>query len=182
MNKTTLASRNTEIQAVLTRWTKESFLNSKSSGGVLIGELALSCYVTHSRSADGIDLLFLGNMDIPENLPGFVRVGPSIQKDKLTKTEIHEFTPASLNVMDLVVHKVFDTAVMSKEGVRIASKEGLIALKLLAAKVPRQRLGSLADVVNLLDGVSEVTTMAGWNLGEMQLEDLELCKQAHTKG
>ena len=160
-----------EVQTTLNRWIKES------SKGVLIGGLALAFY-TRPRHTTDVDILFLCKEDIPSSVPGFKRNRSGAYLDKETHVEVELTTSASFDLPEHVISKVFDTAVL-QGGLRVASREGLIALKLITASASlRRRMGDLADVINLLENHLSID-MLSWELTKENLTDLDTCKAAH---
>lgn len=113
-----------EVLSALTDWNRYCIENES----VLIGGLALSFYVKPRMTFD-IDLLFLHKKDIPTAVNRFKRhrIG-AFQHDK-THVEVEVLTPETINTEHYIVNKVFETAV-DIDGFRIASPNGIIALKL----------------------------------------------------
>jgi len=158
-----------EVQTALLSWIKAQ--GSKPSG-VLIGGLALSFY-SRPRATTDVDLLFLNNDDIPDQVEGFKRTRKGAFEEKKHHVEIEVTTSHSFrNLPQGIVQKVFDTAVVH-DGIRVASREGLIALKLISAETHRRRLQDLADVVSLVSDV--VVDMKNWPLSNSQKSDLQSC-------
>jgi len=136
-----------EVQHALEAWVTA---NKELSRGVLIGGLAMSFY-TKPRYTEDVDILFLSVKDIPETVAGFKRYRPGAFEENKTQVSIEVVTPASFTLMpDAVADKVFRSAV-AFGNLKVASREGMIALKLCSAQDKRRKLKDLADVVELLD-------------------------------
>jgi hypothetical protein len=127
---------------------------------VLIGGLALSFYAK-PRYTEDVDLLFLHEADLPKEVVGFKRVRPHSFEERSTHAEVEALTPTYLGIAQALAQKVFDTSV-KHDGWRVASREGLIALKLQRAS--RRDQGDIESIVEA------DTDMNGWHLTEKQLE------------
>lgn len=112
-----------EVMKAMIDWKKQS-----KHIGVLIGGLALSYYVKPRQTNDG-DFLYLLRSDIPTEVPGFKRTRPGAYLHKETHVEIEVLIPKAINVSNALATKVVATSV-EKDGFRIASRAGLIAIKL----------------------------------------------------
>ena len=156
-----------EVKEALVSWIKNS-----GGSGVLIGGLALSFYVKPRYTAD-VDLLFLEDSDIPDTVPHFKRMRKHAFQDNRHHVEIETTTTALFaNVTQALVLKVIQTATRDS-GIRIASKEGLVALKLCAA-----RMQDKADIVSLLKEYPNMK-LVGWPLTtQHKLLLVQLRKQA----
>jgi len=110
---------------------------------VLIGGVALSFYV-RPRNTDDLDYLFISEQDVPEEVSGFKKARDYAFLHQKTHVEVEILTPEFLKVDAALVQKVYDTA-RTDSGVKIASPEGLVALK-----VQRGFLQDKADIVALL--------------------------------
>lgn len=124
--------------------------------GVLIGGLALSYHVK-PRMTEDIDLLFLGEQDIPTNVAGFERSQGREFSHGATGVKVDLFTPALLGIPLDVARKVVRTALV--DDVRIASPSGLVALKLY-----RLNSQDKADIAAL----GETAAVFGQNRGNCQ--------------
>jgi hypothetical protein len=111
---------------------------------VLIGGLALS-YYGKPRTTTDLDILLLSTTDIPRRLEGFKRTRSQAFQHSKTHVEVEAWSPASVNMPQDVAQKIFDTSVV-RDGVRIASREGLIA-----SKLSRFKLQDQADMATLLE-------------------------------
>ena len=118
-------------------------LKTEKVGGVLIGGLALSYYVKPRYTSD-IDLLFFSEDDIPSEIEGFKHNREHAFTHKETHVEVEVVTPKYLSIPNDIVKFVTDNAKIV-DGIKIASKEGLILLKL-----QRKSLQDLADIEHLL--------------------------------
>ena len=137
-----------EVQHALVEWIKST---TPTNRGVLIGGLAMSFYAK-PRTTDDVDLLFLEASEIPGEVVGFKRYRPGAFREKETHVDIEVTTPASFDLLTpAVARKVMETAV-EFDGLKVASREGMLALKLCGAQTPKRKFKDLADVVSLLDG------------------------------
>lgn len=143
---------------------------SRSMGGdfVLIGGLALSFHASPRYTTD-IDLLFLENEQIPADVPGFKRIRPHAFEHRATGVEVEVLTPASLKVRRLLVEMVIQRS-LRVDGVKIASREGIIALKLC-----RGNLRDLGDIESLMEGQpapDKVSFLSDWPLSAKERSTL----------
>lgn len=111
--------------------------------GVLIGGLALSYYIKPRSTIDGV-FLFVSDAEIPIEIPGFKRSRPGAFLHKVTHVEIEVLTPEKINMPKALAEKIVSTAVQHN-GVKVASREGLIVSKLL-----RFKLQDRTDISELL--------------------------------
>jgi len=161
-----------EVQRSLAKWI-EARLQGRDSG-VLIGGLAMSFYARPRHTTD-VDLLFLAKTNIPEAVPGFRRYRQGAFEDTDTGVDIEVTTPESFKSLPSpLARKVAETAINHGK-LLVASREGMIALKLVGADTPKREMKDLADVVSLLDNHLSIT-MDRWYLTENQLKNFELCK------
>jgi len=117
--------------------------NGSNNDYILIGGLALSYYI-RPRTTTDIDILFLSNDDIPNEIPKFKKHRKLAFQHNVTHVEIETVTPTSINVPLNVVQMVFDTAIIT-DGIKIASPSAIIALKLF-----RYNRMDQADIENLI--------------------------------
>lgn len=143
-----------EIVLAFKDWSREV-----GSGFVLIGGLALSFHARPRFTSD-IDVMFLETHQVPTTVVGFKRVRPHAFEHRQTGVEVEVLTPAFLKISRSLVELVVKRSV-EVDGVKIASREGIIALKL--GRGSRQ---DLADIEALLQGqtVDPVTFMSDWPL------------------
>lgn len=127
-----------EVNLALNDWIDNNINNC-----VLIGGIALSYYVK-PRYTEDIDILFLSKMYIPETLNKFKKHRPSAFQHNKTHVEVEVVTPELINTPIFLVATVFVTAII-KDGIKIASPSGLIALKL-----GRFNLQDQADIYALI--------------------------------
>lgn len=113
-----------EVLSALTDWKRYYTENE----GVLIGGLALSFYVKPRMTFD-IDVLFLHKKDIPSEVTRFKRHRKGAFKHDKTHVEVEVLSPETINTEQHIVDKIFETAI-EIDGFRIASPNGIIALKL----------------------------------------------------
>ncbi len=112
-----------EVARALNDWQKAKVQNC-----VLIGGLALS-YHGHVRATMDCDFLFIGNNSVPTEVEGFKKTRGHAFRHNETHVEIEVLDPAFLDMSVDLVQKIIDTAAET-DGMRVASKEGLIASKL----------------------------------------------------
>lgn len=118
-------------------------IRDAGANGVLIGGAALSHWVKPRMTQD-LDLLFLSDQDIPEEIHGFKKTrGHSFQNMK-THVEVEVLSPEFLRIDPELVKAVIQTAITS-DGIKVASPSGLVALKLYRFSFQDQ-----ADIVALL--------------------------------
>lgn len=154
-----------EVQVALEAWVA---LGVRS---VLIGGLAMSLYAK-PRMTEDVDVLFLHDSEIPESGVGFKRVSNHSMQENKTHVVVEIVTSKTFPIPQSLVEQVFATAVPI-DGMMVASREGLIALKLHGADEPKRRLGDLADVARI---VKADTTMQGWNLSPWHIEVFQSVK------
>lgn len=155
-----------EVQHALVKWIK----NNRDTSGVLIGGLAMSFYAK-PRYTEAVDLLFLDSSDVPGEVAGFKHHRPGAFEDKDTNVEVECTTPRSFSEVPLsILRRVVQTSIMH-DGLKVASHEGLIALKLFSAdgisNNIRRKHKDLADITQLL--AYKPTTMEAWSLPGRQL-------------
>ena len=151
-----------EVQHAFEVWFHQSGLNVKTAG-VLIGGLAMSFY-RPPRYTEDIDILFLHQSDIPNELPKFKRIRPGAFQENHTQVEIEVVTPVSFQDLPVVVvQKVIDTAVLHN-GVKVASREAMVVLKLYSSFARHRRLKDLADVESLVINQSPSISLNDWHL------------------
>jgi hypothetical protein len=98
------------------------------SPGVLVGGLVVSFY-NPSRMTQDVDVLYPSKNSLPETVEGFKRHRPSAFIHDETHVEIELLYPGYISVPEDVIKFILDTAIIS-DGVKVASKEGMIASKL----------------------------------------------------
>jgi len=137
----------TLVESILVPEVVRAVLDWKNNSGcddaILIGGLALA-YYTKPRYTTDADFLFLSAAQIPNEVCGFKRHRKLAFEHKETGVEIEVLTPRSINMPVEVAQAINNTAV-EKDGLKIASREGLIAAKLL-----RYSLQDRADIEELL--------------------------------
>ncbi len=164
-----------EVQHTLLAWVKAK--TGSHAPGVLIGGLALSFYVKPRETTD-VDLLFLSPADVPgpREVPGFRRHRPSAFQENQTHIEVEVTTVASFNgnLPPAVAQKVFATAV-NHSGMKVASLEGLLALKLCSSFSTEKRrfLTDCGDIENLLNSVPTPPDLKEWPLEPRHFERYE---------
>jgi hypothetical protein len=151
-----------EVQHALTQWIKAK--TGTVAPGVLIGGLAMSFY-SKPRYTQDVDLLFLTPSQIPTEVIGFKPHRKGAFEEYDTQVEVEVNTSASFKTLPhSIVTKVIDTAV-DHGGIRVASLEGLIALKLCASESEGRKFKDLADIETLVEA-NPAVTMEGWSLPE----------------
>jgi len=143
-----------EVDKAITDWK-----NNSRCHAVLIGGLALSYYVKPRYTTDA-DFLFMSAEQIPNSVSGFKRHRKLTFEHNETGVEIEVLTPNSINMSEELAQDIIDTAI-EKDGFIIASREGLIATKLL-----RYSLQDQADIEELL------------KLGPVNMNDFHLPENA----
>jgi hypothetical protein len=102
--------------------------NYNKNNYVVIGGIALSYYIK-PRYTEDVDLVFLSYEDIPINVFKFRRNRDHAFEDIKTGVEIELLTPNHINKSYSFFEEVFKNSIQS-DGIKIASPESLIALKL----------------------------------------------------
>lgn len=143
--------------------------------GVLVGGMALSFY-SEPRYTQDMDLLFGSNDEIPDPPDGFKRHRAGALLDKRTHVEIEFITPDTVGLPEATVRRVIETAT-EREGLRIASMEALIALKLHAADNPKRRRRDEDDIIRMLQNHADFDerSMLQWELSEEHLSRFMEC-------
>ena len=163
MTSLSTAALNSTVQAALNRWRKAV---GPEFDGVLIGGIALSLR-TRPRMTMDVDFLFRANYLIPDEVVGFKRSRKGAFQDNKDHVEIEVIAPETVNLPKALVDRVYSTSTRS-EGLRVASVEGLIALKLHSAEVPKRRHQDSADLQSLIKSHPDVD-MGDWTLSNSQL-------------
>lgn len=127
--------------------TKDWIANSKPDF-VLIGGLALAYHHIPRMTMD-VDTLYLTRDQIPSQVDGFKRTRPGAFQHNNTHVEVEVLAAEAINLPQELVQKVFDTAV-NANGVKIASKSGIVALKLSADRKGAKGMQDKADIINLI--------------------------------
>lgn len=152
-----------EVGEALAKW-----LRAASPSGVLIGGLAVSYYV-RPRSTTDVDMLFLSELDIPEEVAGFKHHRKGAFEEKKHQVEIETVTPLSIGLPQQVADRVVQTAELVN-GLKIATVEGLVALKLYGLRSAKRRRRDEDDILNLLR--AHTVDMSGWPLDHSAKADL----------
>lgn len=114
----------------------DDWKNNAHCKAVLIGGLALA-YYTKPRFTTDADFLFMSAKEIPTSVSGFKRNRNLAFEHIETGVEIEVLTPESINMPLDLAQDISNTAI-EKDGFVIASREGLIAAKLLRFKLQDQ--------------------------------------------
>lgn len=150
-----------EVTSALKKW-----IGLSDIPGILIGGLALSFYAKPRYTAD-IDVLFLSDRDIPDQIPGFKKIRSHSFQHNDTHVEVEVLSPSFLGLPEELVKKVTETAIESG-GMKVASPSGLVALKLF-----RDSLKDDADIQDLLlTGKVDLQPFTPW-LNQQQIERFE---------
>lgn len=112
-----------EVVEALKDWVTEGDPNA-----ILIGGVAFS-YYAKPRLTQDLDFLSFYSEDIPASVPGFKQIRNHAYQHDRTHVEIEVLTPSFLRISEQLAERVQATANLV-EGVKIASPEGLVALKL----------------------------------------------------
>lgn len=134
-----------EVLLALKDWIKNNQTNC-----VLIGGLALS-YHGVPRYTQDVDVLYPNRYAIPVEIVGFKQHrGGAFQHNK-THVEVEVVSPESFTTISSdLVQAVFITS-KRVEGIQIASREGLIALKAEANRKGSKHAQDIADIMHLLE-------------------------------
>lgn len=133
-----------------------SAIKDWKGSGVLVGGLALSFYAKPRYTMD-IDILFLSDKEIPPQIPGFKRTRDHAFQHNKTHVEVEVLSPSFLHLPPDLIKQVVDT---SKDvgGMKIASRSGLVALKL-----QRNSRQDQADIEQLIQsGDVDLAPYAQW--------------------
>lgn len=128
-----------DLVSALEDWKKNA------QNAVLIGGLALSYHVKPRYTMD-IDALYASEADIPVELLGFKRIRPHAFQHHGTHAEVEVLSPEFLNndITKDTAKQIFKTAIMV-DGIKVASKSGLVA-----AKLGRANYQDKADIIQLI--------------------------------
>jgi hypothetical protein len=143
-----------EVETSIKDWAK----SPEAKNGILIGGLAVSFWGL-PRSTTDIDFLF---KIPPTEVEGFKRNRPHAFLHKKTHVEVKVLDANYLNLPRELVNKVYDTAILI-DGIYVASKSGLVALKLHRLK--RYDAGDIEQLY-LSGGVD----LSGFNLPDILLK------------
>lgn len=150
--------------------TLDDWKNSYDGNYVLIGGVCLSFYLK-PRYTEDIDLMFLTEEDIPKNVYKFRKNRPHSFEHIKTGVEVEMVTPELINGNTSLFKSVFDNSIIS-DGIRIASPESLIALKL-----GRFSDTDKMDIKNLYDYCIENNIeidLSKYELSQKELKNFEL--------
>jgi predicted nucleotidyltransferase len=157
-----------EVSHTLVAWAKSKTPNK----GVLIGGLAMSFY-SKPRYTEDVDLLFI-DLDLPKEIPGFARNQTHALTNKKTHVEVELVTPELVNVPSSVFKKVVATA-KEIDGLKVASVEGLIVLKLFGSDSVKRESQDTADIERLVESKPDVD-LSDWSLSQRHLSKFEAAK------
>ena len=151
-----------EVLAAFKQWIKNAPDNF-----VLIGGIALS-YYNVVRYTQDVDVLYVAKKEIPIEVLGFSRNSnrQGAFLHKTTHVEIEVTSPQSFeNISDDLVKQVFKTSNIV-DGVHVASKSGLVALKAQAGRKGSKGAQDKADILALLE------------LGDIDISDFDISEEA----
>ncbi len=148
-----------QVLKALKDWTRAGVKNC-----VLIGGLALSYHGKARYTEDG-DFLFLSAGDFPDEVPGFKRTRPHCFRHNESHVEIEILDPVFLKMDEGQAKKIFDTAIES-DGIKVASREGLIVSKL--GRFNRRDQGDIEHLVEMPGSVD----FSDWSLTDDQQKKL----------
>lgn len=169
-----------EVRSTVMRWAQKS-ADCKDQG-VLVGGLALSFYARPRQTMD-VDLLVknVESLDIPE---GFKEARQNAVLDKDTQVEIELVTPALVGIPEWMADRVIRTAwelpvgvanMRFSAGLRVASLDSMIVLKLYGADNPKRRRQDEADIQAMLEhnpGLNIEGLIESWSLSKKHAETL----------
>ena len=164
-----------EVGHALSEWIKKN----PHSKGVLIGGLALSLYAK-PRYTEGVDLLFLAESDIPDEVEGFRRARGHAFEEKKFQVEVEVNTASQINLPENIAQKVFDTA-HSVNGLRIASVEALVVMKLFGSLTPKRKHKDLGDIQRILEEHPDVS-IDDWHLPVILRKEFDTLKYLYAIG
>lgn len=135
------------FESILIPEVEKAFKDWKRNAGtnfVLIGGIALSFYVKPRTTTD-VDILYFSKNEVPEKVLGFKRHRQGAFQHNSTHVEIEVLTPDMINMPVEVAKQILKTA-QDVDGIKIASREGLII-----SKLKRFKLQDQADIEALLE-------------------------------
>ena len=162
-----------EVSHALVKWVKSKV--GFVAPGVLIGGLAMSFYA-RPRATTAVDLLFLTEETIPSAVYGFKRHRKGAFEEKDTQVEIEVNTSKSFNLPAEVANKVFSTAV-THDGLRVASKEAMVVLKLYGSDNAKRLHKDLADIIAIIENFPDVS-VDDWSLEPRHVDRLAALRQS----
>lgn len=150
----------TEIELALNDWIK----NTNTDEFVLIGGTLVG-YYTKPRMTQDVDVLYISADSIPSEVSGFKHHRSHAFEHRRTGVEIETLDSKFLKIPQSLVDQVFKSSII-KEGVRIASVEGLIAMKTWR--------GSFQDIADI-DSIIQIhdVDLSDWILDPTKLEMIE---------
>lgn len=146
-----------EIVLALQDWTDNNTIDC-----VLIGGLALSYYVKPRTTMD-VDILFLSDNDISQNVFGFKRTREHAFQHNKTHVKVEVLSPEFLKISHELAQVVFDTSIMS-DNIKIASISGIIALKL--SRFSRQDQADIEALINYAKETNQSIDLSIFKLSE----------------
>lgn len=138
-----------EIEKALKDWK-----NNTNSKYVIIGGIAVSFW-TRPRTTMDIDILFKNDAAIPKSVELFKRHRKHSFESKKYGVEIEILSPEFLKIPNGIWESLWDTSRI-KEGFRIASPSGLVALKAFRIHANKTNISKnekasqdIADIISL---------------------------------
>lgn len=188
------------VQIALDKWRcSPTFLRSKSIGdrGMLVGDLAMSFYAK-PRFTHRVEVYYPKGSEIPGGVIGFTRHHKGVFQENTSKIEVRTYTPETLHIPESVTEIIkysgfdlrarlqladilnFPKALPAKsaydvhDGLKVASLECMIVLKLYASDNRRLEYQALGDIARMLENNPQISTdsFEGWGLSEFHLAKL----------
>lgn len=188
------------VQIALDKWRgSPTFRRSKSIGdkGLLVGDLAMSFYAK-PRFTHRVEIYYPEGSEIPGGVIGFTRHHKGIFQENTSKIEVRTYTPETLHIPKSVTEIIgcsgFDlrarlefadllkcpevlpakSAYDVHDGLKVASLECMIVLKLYASDNRRLEYQALGDIARMLENNPQISTdsFEGWGLSEFHLAKL----------
>jgi hypothetical protein len=149
-----------EVQHTLTTWIKSNNTNP----GVLIGGLAMSFYCKPRYTQDA-DVLYLQLSDVPKEVDGFKAHRKLAFEERKTRAEVEIVTPESVGLPYRIAKRVIEDAV-DRGGIKVASLDSMLVLKLFGSLTAKRHRKDLADIVSMLSECKQIPNLSSWNLPE----------------
>lgn len=188
------------VQIALDKWrSSPTFLRSKSIGdkGMLVGDLAMSFYAK-PRFTHRVEIYYPDGSEIPGGVNGFTRHHKGVFQETTSKIEVRTHSPETLHlpesVTEIIKYSGFDlrarlqladtlnfpkvlpakSAYDVHDGLKVASLECMIVLKLYASDNRRLEYQALGDIARMLENNPQISTESfeGWGLSEFHLAKL----------
>ena len=172
------------VQIALDKWrSSPTFLRSKSIGdkGMLVGDLAMSFYAK-PRFTHRVEIYYPDGSEIPGGVNGFTRHHKGVFQETTSKIEVRTHSPETLHlpesVTEIIKYSGFDlrarlqladtlnfpkvlpakSAYDVHDGLKVASLECMIVLKLYASDNRRLEYQTLGDIARMLENNPQIST------------------------